>query len=69
MFAGSKPDASKPVPQFAPSSFMVYLVHGLVAGALDAQVDHGVGQGAAHVELQGEVVYTLEEEKVIHFLE
>ncbi len=43
-------------------SFMVYLVHGLVAGALDAQVDHGVGQGAAHVELQGEVVHALKEE-------
>lgn len=35
------------------------LVHGLVAGALDAEVDHGVGQTAAHVELQAEVVHAL----------
>ena len=35
------------------------LVHGLVAGALDAEVDHGVGEGPAHVELQGQVVHTL----------
>ena len=35
------------------------LVHGLVAGALDAEVDHGVGEGPAHVELQRQVVHTL----------
>ena len=35
------------------------LVHSLVAGALDAEVDHGVGQTAAHVELQAEVVHAL----------
>ena len=35
------------------------LVHGLVTGALDAEVDHGVGQTAAHVELQAEVVHAL----------
>ena len=29
-----------------------YLIHGFIAGALNAHVDHGVGQGAAHVELQ-----------------
>ena len=26
---------------------------------MDAQIDHGVGEGAAHVELQGEVVQAL----------
>ena len=36
-----------------------YLVHGLVTGALDAEVDHGVGQAPAHVELQAEVVHAL----------
>ena len=35
------------------------LVHGLVTGALDAEVDHGVGQAAAHVKLQAEVVHSL----------
>ena len=35
------------------------LVHGLVTGALDAEVDHSVGQAAAHVELQAEVVHAL----------
>ena len=38
---------------------LTYLVHGLVAGALDAEVDHGVGEGPAHVELQGQVVHPL----------
>ena len=36
-----------------------HLVHSLVTSALDAKVDHRVGQAAAHVELQGEVVDTL----------
>ena len=35
------------------------LVHGLVTGALDAEVDHSVGQAPAHVELQAEVVHAL----------
>ena len=35
------------------------LVHGLVTGALDAEVHHGVGQAAPHVELQAEVVHPL----------
>ena len=37
----------------------LYLVHGFIACPLDADVDHGVGEGAAHVELQGQVVDTL----------
>lgn len=36
-----------------------HLVHSLVTSALDPKVDHRVGQTAAHVELQGEVVHTL----------
>ena len=36
-----------------------HLIHCLVAGALDAQVDHGVGERPSHVELQGEVVQAL----------
>ena len=35
------------------------LIHGLVTGTLDAEVDHGVGEGPTHVELQGEVVQPL----------
>ena len=37
----------------------LYLVHGFIAGSLNAEVDHGVGEAPAHVELQGEVVHTL----------
>ena len=69
MFASRNPSASKPVPHFDSVYvcrlllwYTVYLVHGLVAGSLDAQVDHGVCKGAAHVELQGEVVHALEED-------
>ena len=36
-----------------------HLVHSLVTSPLDPKVDHRVGQTAAHVELQGEVVHTL----------
>ena len=37
----------------------LHLVHGLVTSTLDPKVDHRVGQAAAHVELQGEVVHPL----------
>ena len=40
-----------------------YLIHGLIASSLDADVDHGVGQGATHVELEGQVVNTLDTRK------
>ena len=36
-----------------------HLVHGLIARVLDAQVDGRVGQGAAHVELERQVVDAL----------
>ena len=36
-----------------------HLVHGLVARALDAQVDGRVGQRSAHVELERQVVDAL----------
>lgn len=40
---------------------IVYLVEGLITSTLDAQVDHGVTQGASHVELQGQVVDPLQQ--------
>ncbi len=36
------------------------LVHGLVAGSVDANVSHRVLQGAAHVKFQRQVVDTLQ---------
>lgn len=36
------------------------LIEGLIAGALNAQVHHGVGQGPAHVKLQGQIVHSLQ---------
>lgn len=39
------------------------LVDGFVAGVLQAQVDHGVLQRPAHVELQGQIVHPLEKKK------
>lgn len=44
-----------------PTSFycISHLVGGLIAGALQGQIHHGVLQGSAHVELQREVVHTL----------
>ena len=36
-----------------------HLIHRLVTGPLDAEVDHGVGERPSHVELQGEVVQSL----------
>ena len=39
---------------------VAHLVHGFVASTVDADVDHGVLQGSAHVELQGEIVNSLE---------
>ena len=38
---------------------MTDLVECLVTGALDAQVDHGVLKGAAHVVLQRQIVHSL----------
>ena len=35
------------------------LVESFVAGRLNAQVDHGVGEGAAHIVLQRQVVHAL----------
>lgn len=37
-----------------------HLVRGLIAGVLQCQVHHGVLEGAAHVELKGDVVHTLQ---------
>ena len=37
----------------------VYLVHGVVARALNANIDHRILEGAAHVVLEGEIVNTL----------
>lgn len=42
------------------------LVDGFVAGVLQAQVDHGVLQRPAHVELQGQIVHPLEENAPLH---
>lgn len=36
-----------------------HLVDGLIAGVLQPQVDHGVLQRPAHVELQGQVIHPL----------
>lgn len=36
------------------------LIEGLIAGALNAQVHHGVGQGPAHVKLQGQIIHSLQ---------
>lgn len=36
------------------------LIEGLITGALNAQVHHGVGQGPAHVKLQGQIVHSLQ---------
>ena len=36
-----------------------YLVHGLITGSLNSNVDHGVLQGPAHIKFQGKVIHTL----------
>lgn len=36
------------------------LIEGLITGALNAQVHHGVRQGPAHVKLQGQIVHSLQ---------
>lgn len=41
------------------------LIEGLIAGALNAQVHHGVGQGPAHVKLQGQIVHSLKLQNLI----
>ena len=41
-------------------SVLSHLVDGLVTGVLQPQVNHGVLEGSAHVELQGEVVHPLD---------
>ncbi len=37
-----------------------HLIRGLITGVLQCQVHHGVLEGAAHVELKGDVVHTLQ---------
>lgn len=39
--------------------FFSHLVCGLITGILQRKVHHSVLEGAAHVELQGDVVHTL----------
>lgn len=41
------------------ASALTDLVDGFVAGVLQTQVDHGVLQCSAHVELQGQIVHPL----------
>eukprot|EP00047_Mylnosiga_fluctuans_P003292 m.228426 g.228426 ORF g.228426 m.228426 type:complete len:867 (+) comp11740_c0_seq1:45-2645(+) len=45
-----------------------HLVESLGAQTTDAQVDHGIGERAAHVELQREVVHALRIVAVVHLL-
>lgn len=40
---------------------MLHLIGGLIAGVLQGEVDHGVLQSPAHVELQGQVVDALQD--------
>jgi len=37
----------------------MYLVKSFITSSLNAEVDHGVGEGPTHVELQGQVVNPL----------
>jgi len=39
------------------------LIDGFVAGVLQAQVDHGVLERPAHVELQRQIIHPLEERR------
>lgn len=39
---------------------LCHLVRGLITGVLQCEVHHGVLEGAAHVELKGDVVHTLQ---------
>ena len=39
--------------------FYAYLVKSFITSSLNAEVDHGVGEGPTHVELQGQVVNPL----------
>lgn len=41
------------------SQVCCYLVDGLITGVLQAQVDHGVLQRSAHVELQRQIINPL----------
>ena len=54
----------RPLPRHSPATSVpsAYLVQSLIAGALDAQVDHGVLQRPAHVVLQRQVVDALKTE-------
>ena len=45
--------------QLSKGHTQTHLIHRLVTGPLDAEVDHGVGERPSHVELQGEVVQSL----------
>lgn len=49
------------LPPFFPHDPLPHLVCGFITGVLQGQVNHGVLQSPAHVELQGEVVDTLHE--------
>jgi hypothetical protein len=42
------------------NSSLFHLIESLIACSIDAKVDHGVGEGAPHVELQGQVVDPLQ---------
>jgi hypothetical protein len=46
---------------------LFYLIEGFVAGTLDSKVDHGVGEGATHVELQGQVVHPLHSGQLVPY--
>ncbi len=48
-------------------SEIFYLIEGFVAGTLDSKVDHGVGEGATHVELQGQVVHPLHRGQLVPY--
>lgn len=39
---------------------LAHLVDGFIAGVLQPQVDHGVLQRPAHVELQGQIIHPLD---------
>ena len=41
-----------------------HLVDGFLHLRVDAQIDHGVGEGAAHVVFHGDVVYTLQGHRI-----
>ena len=53
-------DAVRPIYLKSNKNLMFfYLIKSLITSSLDSQVDHGVGEGATHVELQGQVINSL----------